>query len=234
MHSLYLLINLSAVAVPFLFSFHPKIRFYTRFRAVWPALLIPAAAFLLWDALFTARGVWGFNPRYISGLYLFNLPLEEVLFFICIPYACLFTYHCIHLFYRIVWPVSAVRITGTVLSALLLAIGLLHTGQAYTASVCIATALALFILIFFYKTTWLEKLLSIYPLLLIPFFIVNGLLTGTGPDEPVVWYNDAENLSLRLLTIPVEDLIYAFLLMLANIFVFERISSRYLTANPAP
>ena len=61
---------------------------------------------------------------------------------------------------------------------------------------------------------------------LFPFLIVNGILTGSFIDEPVVWYNNAENLSLRFITIPVEDFIYGLLLFLMNVTIYEKILSR--------
>ena len=73
---------------------------------------------------------------------------------------------------------------------------------------------------------WMGKLFSVYPVLLIPFFIVNGILTGTGLAEPVVWYNNAENLGIRLITIPVEDIFYGFELILLNIFIYELIKAK--------
>ena len=39
---------------------------------------------------------------------------------------------------------------------------------------------------------------------LIPFIIINGFLTGSYTSEPIVWYNDAHNLGLRFLNIPIE------------------------------
>ena len=51
---------------------------------------------------------------------------------------------------------------------------------------------------------------------------MNGILTGTGLEEPVVWYNDDENLGIRLLTIPIEDIGYAFTMIFGNVFLIEK------------
>jgi lycopene cyclase domain-containing protein len=55
---------------------------------------------------------------------------------------------------------------------------------------------------------------------------VNGVLTGTGIEEPVIWYNNSENLNIRLGTIPVEDAFYGMLLILLNISLFEFFQKR--------
>jgi lycopene cyclase domain-containing protein len=48
------------------------------------------------------------------------------------------------------------------------------------------------------------------------------VLTGTGIEAPVVWYNNAENLGIRLGTIPIEDIGYAFTMIFGNILLIER------------
>ena len=62
-----------------------------------------------------------------------------------------------------------------------------------------------------------------YGILLIPFLITNGLLTGSFIEDQVVWYNDNYNLGIRILTIPVEDVFYGMLLILLNIIIYEKL-----------
>jgi lycopene cyclase domain-containing protein len=58
--------------------------------------------------------------------------------------------------------------------------------------------------------------------MLVPFFIVNSILTGTFIKDEVVWYNNSEILGIRLLTVPVEDIGYLFSLILLNLLTMDR------------
>jgi lycopene cyclase domain-containing protein len=60
-------------------------------------------------------------------------------------------------------------------------------------------------------------------IVLIPFSIVNGILTGSFIEEPVVKYNNAENLGIRLGTIPIEDIGYAFSMLLMSLVLIKKI-----------
>ncbi len=62
-----------------------------------------------------------------------------------------------------------------------------------------------------------------YFIILFPFLIVNGILTGTFLTEPVVIYNQNEITGARLLTIPLEDIIYGLLLFIMNISIYEKL-----------
>lgn len=231
MKLLYLLINCCTVIIPLIFSFHPRLTFYKNWKFFFPANIIVAAIFIAWDIYFTKTGVWGFNSKYVSGVYFFNLPIEEIFFFICIPFACVFSYHCLNLFWRITWSRSFENIFILILSFLLFVTGAIYCKKAYTASTFISLGILLMAVKFIFKVSWLPKLLSIYPILLIPFFIVNGLLTGSGLQEPVVWYNNSENLGVRLFTIPFEDIFYGFELILLNIYLYEFFKNKFAIAK---
>ena len=183
---------------------------------------------MIWDAVFTRLGVWSFNPRYILGIYFFHLPVEEILFFICIPFSCVFTYFCLDKFYNLSWNKPTEKISCIVLSTLLLVTGLIFYNRLYTSVTFISTALVCLILKFMFKIDWFGKAVSVYAILLIPFLIVNGILTGSGLDEPVVQYNNMENLHFRLFTIPVEDVFYGFELMLLNIYLYKLFVNKFL------
>jgi len=182
--------------------------------------------FIPWDIIKTAIGVWGFNPDYLSGIMFFNLPLEEVLFFIAIPYACLFTYHSLEYLVKKDYFGPYARTFTIILAAALLIIGLLNLHRTYTAVTFISTAIFLFLHIALIKGNYLGRFYFMYMIILVPFFLVNGALTGMFTPEPVVWYNDAENLGIRMITIPIEDSVYGLFMLLLNTTVYEFLKAK--------
>lgn len=223
--STYLWINLGAFIVPFLFSFHPRLRFDRTWPALWPAIGVMMLVFIPWDIAFTRLGIWGFNPAHLLGIRIAGLPLEEWLFFICIPYACVFTCHAFRaLDVKDHLGKAARGITWT-LFGLCLLLAVLHAGRAYTASVFAGLALWL-LLLQLLRPAWLGHAYFTYLVLLAPFFVVNGLLTGSLLQEPVVWYSDAARIGLRLGTIPVEDVFYGLLMFLVVLTVLEALQAR--------
>ena len=227
MNYTYLLVNLFAVIIPFAFSFESKVRFSTRWKALFPALVIPAIPFLIWDSWFTDMGVWGFNPDHLTGINVFNLPFEEVLFFFCIPYACVFTYDVLNRFMKQDVLGANARHMGTVLTYICIALAITYSDKWYTLVTTSLLAMFLLFMLIRLKPAYWSRLVFAYIVILVPFFIVNGVLTGTGLDSPVVWYNDEENLGIRLLTIPIEDSLYGFLLIASNIALYERFKGSF-------
>lgn len=220
-HYLYLFINLGAFIVPFIFSFHPKLLFFKQWKYAFPAIILSGIPFIIWDIYFTKMGVWGFNPDYLMGIYFFNLPIEEVLFFIVIPYCCLFTYHCFKVLIEQDHFSKYENWISASIFIFLIILGFINNDKLYTAFTFFGLALFLLFLKFIAHVKWLARFYFAYLFLLIPFLIVNGILTGTGIDEPIVWYNNNENMGFRILTIPFEDVFYGILLILLTIFFFE-------------
>ncbi|MEY4874874.1 MAG: hypothetical protein RL708_23 [Bacteroidota bacterium] len=211
----YLIIDVASFAFPFLFSFHPQIKFYKKWKYYLPSMLLTAFLFIVWDEWFTRMNVWGFNPKYLLGIYVGHLPLEEILFFVFIPYCLSFMFHCLPLGIKINEQNSWIKYLNWVIAIFIFIVGIISIHQWYTGFTCIATSIFLSTIllldkknIFPWKQFWLTYLLG-----LIPFFIVNGLLTSL----PIVTYNNAENLGIRINTIPVEDSVYNLLLFLCNI-----------------
>lgn len=224
-HYVYLLTDVGCLLFPLLFSFHPRYHFVSDWRYFWPIVIPVALVFIGWDVLFTRSGVWGFNTRYISGVELLGLPVEECLFFICIPYATVFTYYCVRRYVRTVIYEKAARAVSVILSICLLAVAAGHLQHLYTSVAFVSLAVLLGILVVA-KARFLAAFYISFFLILVPFFLSNGLLTGWFTPEPVVWYNDNHNLGIRMGTIPVEDTFYGMLLVLLNVSGFEFLRGR--------
>lgn len=222
----YLLINFFTVIVCFIFSFHKRIQFHPFFGAFFKAALITAVPFIAWDIWFTAHGIWWFNNDYTMGVLLAGLPVEEWLFFFCIPFSCTFTYFCISKFLRLSWVNGFNNMIVFATCVTCIVIALLYYFKMYTFVTAVAATATIIYLHFIVKAEWIGEASLVYLLLMPGFFAVNGLLTGTGLQAPVVNYNPAEILNLRMLSIPVEDAVYGYTQFMLVIYFFKLFSPK--------
>jgi lycopene cyclase domain-containing protein len=224
-HLTYLMILAASLAGPLLLSFDKKVAFYKHWKALFMAMILPALFYIIWDSFFIARGVWSFNEAYITGIRLYNVPLEEVLFFFVVPYCCVFIYACVRAYFPRLGNTANGDRYLMMLAVVLLAVGLYFSARHYTSWTFVLNAVCISLLILFrsyFRSFNAMAFLFSFAIILLPFLAVNGLLTAI----PVVLYNDAENLGLRIYTIPVEDVFYGMLLIFLNIVFYEKLLKR--------
>ena len=203
-HYTYFLILAAAFAGPLFLSFDKKVAFYKKWKYLPLPMLVTAFLYIGWDIYFTSKGIWSFNESYITGLKIFTLPVEEVLFFFLVPYCCIFIYECIRCYFPKLKNKRTADIILQSLAVILLITGIVFYKKNYTSWTFILTAVfigTIYIYRNFYKAFDAASFLVSYFVILLPFLLVNGFLTAI----PVVIYNNAENLGIRIYTIPFED-----------------------------
>lgn len=221
--SVYLAIEIVAILVPFIYSTDRKLQFYKKIKSVVLSLVIVGSFYIFGDILFTKYGIWGFNPKYHSDILLINLPLEEWLFFIVIPYASLFLHDTlVYLFPNTQLSNGYTKIISAILVVCLATVVLTNGEKAYTAIYGSVAIIAIF-LASLSSSQLLNRFYLTFMVILVPFFLVNAVLTGSFIPEEVVWYNNSENLGIRILTVPVEDISYAFSLILFNLLLISKL-----------
>ena len=221
--SLYTIILIASISMPFILSFDKKLQFYKQWKYLLPSIIIIALFYLVGDIYFTKLGIWGFNENHLSSIFLFKLPIEEWLFFLAIPYASIFLHDVLHVYFpKFKLTPRKSRNVSIILLFISMGILLLNLDKAYTTYI-FWIFIVIIIISYFDKSNTINRFYCTFLIILIPFVLVNGLLTGAFTAEPVVWYDDSQNLNLRLLTIPIEDFIYGFTMLLAAIMLRNRL-----------
>ena len=218
----YALVLFLTVIICFIASFDRRIRFDRHFPAFLKAGLLVAIPFITWDVWFTARGVWWFNTDYTLGLVIAGLPLEEWLFFICIPFSCVFTYFCFDKFFKLDGLAGFNNMIVFMSVVVCAVVALLHYDKIYTLVTAVSTLATLIYLHFIARASWIGKASLVFTVLMLGFFPVNGVLTGTGLENPIVNYNPGDFLGIRLGTIPIEDGVYGYTQFLLVLYFFKR------------
>ncbi len=225
-HYTYLLVDFFTVIICFIASFDSRIKFNLHFRAFLKAAVLAAIFYIVWDVWFTKMGIWWFNEKYTVGFNILGLPIEEWLFFFCIPFACVFTYFCLNHFFRLAWAnrfnkfIAWITVVGCLIASVIF-----HE-KMYPFVTALVGLLAMVYLYFMAKVKWIGQATFVYLILLPGFFLVNGVLTGTGLQSPIVNYNPKEILNIRMWTIPIEDAVYGYAQFLIVIYLFKKFKTK--------
>ena len=220
--SLYALLLFGSISLPLLLSFDKKLQFYKGWKNLFPSIMLVAVVYLSFDCWLTSKGVWGFNADYHSSYGWLGLPVEEWLFFIIIPYASIFLHDSIVTnFQHLSLNNDYTRLITFILIGLFVILIAFNTDKTYTVYIFIKMILVL-LWSAFDLSGILNRFYITFLVIIIPFTIVNGILTGSLIEDQVVWYNDNENLGIRFFTIPIEDFVYAFSLIAFALLLREQ------------
>lgn len=234
-HYYYICIVLGCLSVPFFCSFHPWLKFYKQWKALAIGIGGMMLLFIPWDIGFTHWGIWGFNDQYLVGLDIVNLPLEEWLFFICIPYACVFTFHCFQFFFRKSGVSKRWNFWSWWMVAYSIVMAFMFHDRTYTFVTHLFCAVFTLFHLRWAKSNYLPLFNLSFLVLLIPFIISNGFLTGIDfwnysfinlfqeqISDCIVWYNSSQISNHRFFSIPIEDFSYGYTMLLMVTSIYEK------------
>ncbi len=220
----YLYIDLLIITFPLIFSFVWKFKYYKFYKPLGASILIVGGSYIIWDAFVTSRGDWWFNYEYLSGPKILGLPIEEILFFIVVPYACIFIYE------NLVYFVGDKEIKFNKwfylgIFIIFVIIGIIFYRQEYTILAMFSVALFFLLCAFLYPQVLKSRLYWMYLILsFIPFIIFNYFLTSL----IVVYYNPEAIWGIRLTTIPLEDFFYNFSMLSFYLMVYIYFKNRWI------
>ena len=218
---LYLGLLIFTISYPLFQSFEWRICFYKNWKSLFLSCVAMMLVFIPWDIWFTSEGVWWFRKEYILGFKVFYLPIEEWLFFIIVPYACVFIYEVLNFYIKKDFLSSIVKPFYFTFGISLLILTVVYFPKYYT-SVTFGISGLVCLIIAFKEPRWAGRFLLTYFVSFLPFILVNCALTGSFTKFPIVNYNAREIIGFRIFTIPVEDSVYNFLMLLIVIAFFEK------------
>ena len=207
--STYLLIDFLIIILPLIVSFFPYLSYYKKFPYVLFSIFAGGLFFVTWDVIATMRGDWSFNPEYVMGITFAGLPLEEVLFFIFVPYSLLLLYEQAAFIFKdrtVPWKQGA----GYAAGMILILVSFLFTGKNYTFMAIFSAGIVLLGMSLFYSGIMVRLAFWAYLISgFLLFILFNYFLTSL----PVVIYSPSAVSGVRFLTIPLEDFFYNFTMM---------------------
>ena len=219
-----LLLCTVAAATLFIVIKRPGI-YFTELKYMLPAIVFSGAIFVILNIRFREFEIIYYNPDYLTGKNIFNLPIEEWLFLLVVS---LFSF-AIYLQVKIKFEnFEKPKLFLTISLVLLVVFGL----TAWFSRSKLVPFFVFFLLTIYFGYTifrnrfakYFSKFYVAYVIAVIPFFLMKGILYSL----PVILYSNEHTLGIRLLSVPVEDFGFFFLLMLINISIFEYLRDHHI------
>ena len=234
MFQYYLTLDILILIFPLVFSFKWVFPYYKYYKPLFTSIIIVGGVYILWDILVISIGDWWFNHEYLVdfGFTLGGIPIEEALFFVVVPYSCIFIYENLQYFFKDTkiwfnkWIYYAVAIFLVIIAGI-------YYHQEYTMLALLSVST-----FFIIAATWFPDLLQsrnywTYILLsFVAFLIFNYLLTSI----PIVLYNPnaiwggtVEQIWFgRFITIPFEDFFYNYSMLSFYLLVYRFFKKRWI------
>lgn len=216
---------LLAIFVPVaLISFLTPISRYRKYRPLIISIAVVAPVYIIWDQLAVIFGTWKFDSSHVIGIFFFHLPVEEVAFFLVVPFSTLLIFEVIRSHIREKISVRNMEIVSSIIIILLIMLGLFNISRSYTSIASFFAAASISIGIVFDRQLMTSVSLWIYiAISYIPFVFFDHLMVTL----PVFTYGKGAIIGLRIADIPVEEFLYVFSLLLSYAIVYD-LSARLL------
>lgn len=217
MNYTYLLINLALLFLPVLLFSIRQLNFTDNSKFIILAVLISVFAFSIPTEFMTQLKVIVFNPPYLSGMTLWQLPVEELLLLFLLPLSGI----AVYLFLNHRFPDNGPEKYSLAFSNIMLGvcIAMLYFGHQKLYTLFTFSILFVFILYIEYVNSirFMYRFYRAFLVTLIPFYIVYGVLVNL----PVLQYNSAETLNFNQFNIPFETPFYFMGMLLLSVYLFE-------------
>lgn len=226
----YFAILISSFIVPGAYAILIR-NYIPNFKQFCISTTIVAVLYLIWDAVFTADGIWWFNAKYCSEIAIVGMPLEEILFFFVIPFCSLFLHFALKTYFSVArkkaFNVIFSYVTYIIIAGAFLLAILFHK-QSYTSVNFFILGTVALLAYLLEKSELIQFYLSFLIIILL-FIIVNGALTGmfSSISDAIVQYNPDHMIGIRCVTIPIEDFGYAYSMLVLNLIVYKRLQVNY-------
>lgn len=220
MNLTYLLLGLGVLIIPVVLIFVKSTGFSKVIRPAIPAALVTGIIFSIFASVLVLLNAWNFNPAYLTGISVWQIPAEEMFFYMVMSFTGIGIYTTLNTLF----PNNNLDKFSFSFSNLVLGICVAMLFFTYTKWYSAIAFGSLFILIFYIeyinKIRFMFRFYRAFLSSLLIFWICQGILTAI----PVVWYIDI--IKLKLGTIPFETHFYDMSLFLLAIYLFELFKSK--------
>ncbi len=219
----YLLLLLTYLIIPVAISFKNKIRLFTRLRYLIPAVLFAGAIFIMWDIRFTEFEIWTYNPEYLTGINLLNIPVEKWLSLAIIPISGAYIYEGLKVKTENSDKSNIFIAISLVIFIVLAVLAYIFRKNVFSFFTYFLTAIYLGYTIFRnrFKSHYFAFYMT-FLIMLIPFVFVSAFIGNL----PIIAYSADQIMGLSIFAVPFEKFAYLFLMLLINLTIYEYLNER--------